>query len=179
MYRPIAIATSSISVIATILALLVLAHRAVPVQAATANAPRCSNTQLFIRPFTGGAAVGHHEVIYRIHNLAGNPCSLDGYPGVELLDRHFHSLPTHVTRNSGYIISGVPVRTVVLDRRHDAYFGLEDQDIPTGNEPCPDAPYILITPPNDALPVVTYSGAGAPCGGRVNISPVASNPKLR
>jgi hypothetical protein len=134
---------------------------------------------LVIRPIKGGVALGHVDVIYRIRDLWGGPCSLQGYPSVELLDRNFHSLPTHLKRDHGYIISGIRAHRVVLNEQHDAYFALEYHDVPIDNQPCGSTPYLMIFPPNDNLPVVTYSGVGTPCGGDIVVSPVESTPAVR
>jgi hypothetical protein len=163
--------------IAAITSMALLVHRGVPVQAAPSGGiHRCYNTQLIMRPTNKGlgAALGHIGRWYRIRHLWGGPCSLQGFPRVELLDRNFHSLPIHVGRG-GYIISAtLPTREVVLDRQHDAYFALEYTDVRT----CRFAPYLIVTPPNDNLPVVTYSGGLAPCPGDVGVSPVEPTPAL-
>src|SRR5579884_2087818 len=144
--------------------------------AQSAHPSRCNNYQLTIRYVSGGAALGHIGIIYRIHNLSGHPCTLQGYPGVELFNRNFHSLPTHVSRGGGYIIVGRPREPLVaLDDRHDAYFGLEFHDVPADNQSCTQVRYLMITPPNDYLPIVIRSGGIAPCGGQVIVSPVHSN----
>jgi hypothetical protein len=142
--------------------------------APSAAVQRCTNVQLLIRPYKSlGGAAGHLGLWYRLHNLSAAPCSLYGYPGLLLLDRNFQTLPTKVQRAHGYIVAGtVPVRQVVLNQQHDGYFALEYTDVPTGNAPCPTPPYAMITPPNDRLPDVTYSGMSVFCGGRVVVSPI-------
>jgi hypothetical protein len=51
--------------------------------------------------------------------------------------------------------------------------------LPTPGQKCPIAGYIMITAPNDRLPVVTYAGLGAgqggidACGGNLTASPVS------
>lgn len=148
---------------------------------------RCPNTQLLIRSVQGQGAAGHIGIIYRIHNLAAGACTLQGYPGAELLDRQFHSQPTIVRRGHGYIIAGSPSQPqVTLDSSHDAYFGLEYSDVPSGNGPCPRSPYLMITPPNDKLPVVTYASSGhgsvgaiTACRGTIGVSPVHATRTFR
>jgi hypothetical protein len=153
----------------------------VPVRAASsAGISRCSNVQLLIRPRAEQGAAGTVLVEYRIHDLQSASCSLQGFPGLELLDRNFHSLPTHVTRGDGVnIIARVPVRQVILDQQHDAYFLLEYHHIPTGSQSCPSAPYVMVTPPNDFLPDVTYSRIDYVCGGNLWVSAVMSTPAFR
>jgi hypothetical protein len=152
-----------------------------------ASAPRCPNTQLLIQSVQSQGATGHIGIVYRIHNLASSACTLQGYPGAELLDRQFHSQPTTVQRGHGYIIAGSPPRPqVTLDAGHDAYFGLEYSDVPSGAAACPRSPYLMITPPDDRLPVVTYAstspgmvGAITACRGTIVVSPVHATRTFR
>ncbi len=169
------------TVFAAFMGIVLLIHHGATVKAAPS--PRihhCPNIQVQIVPINRGlgAALGHIGRWYRIRDLWSDPCSLQGFPGVELLDRNFHSLPRQVGRG-GYIISSTtPERWVVLDPRHDAYFALEYTHIQTGDQPCRTVPYLLITPPNDSLPVVTDSGAIAPCPSEIGVSPVEATPAL-
>lgn len=176
------IALAGILVLAS---LVVLVHRGTAPQVALSSSPpRCSNIQVLIRPVNSSGAAGTIVIAYSVHTLFGGPCHLQGYPGLELLDRDFHSLPTTVQRGGSFpLFDKVPVRDVVLDGQHDAYFALKYNDVPTNNESCPGAPYLMVIPPNDRLPVVTYSSSNGaaimPCGGRLVVSPVASTSPLR
>jgi hypothetical protein len=161
-------------------ATLTVGHGTAVRAARVAVISRCTNVQLLIRPTSiGTGAAGHLARLYRAGLLFGGSCSLQGYPGVELLDRNFHTLPTHLKRGNGDILHG-PFATprVVVGRRHPAYFALEYSDVPVGNLPCVAAPYLTITPPNDFLPVVTFSGGILPCAGNIVVSPVESTAKL-
>jgi hypothetical protein len=157
-----------------------LVHRVIPVGASASVAmQRCSNIQLSVRRVAGSGAAGTVVVVYRLHVLWGGPCSLQGFPGVELLDKQFHSLPTQVQRGDGVsIIASVPVRQVVLDGQHDAYFALEYHHVPINNHPCYSPRYLMVIPPNDRLPIVTYSGIDYSCG-TISVSPVTSRSPLR
>lgn len=157
-----------------------LVHRVVPVGAApSVGMHRCSNSQLSVRRVAGTGAAGTVVVVYRFHVLWGGPCSLRGFPGLELLDKQFHSLPTQVQRGDGVnIIATVPVRQVVLDGQHDAYFALEYHHVPIKNHPCYSPRYLMVIPPNDRLPVVTYSGIDYSCG-TIAVSPVTSRSPLQ
>lgn len=146
--------------------------------ATTRAAASCANFQLLIRPFRGSGAAGHYGEMYRIHNLSNASCSLSGFPGVVLLDAKFSTLPTHLTWSTT-VAGNHPVRVVNLASGGNAYFLLYWADIPTGSESCPAARYLMITPPNDKLPNVTYAMKGSgitPCGGRMTASPVAPTP---
>jgi hypothetical protein len=167
--------------VAAILGALLLVRGGMPAQTVgSAGVPHCSNIQLLIRPMNRslGAALGHSGRWYRIHELWGGPCQLQGFPGAELLDRNFHSLPPHVGRGGHIISATLPKREVVLSQQHDAYFALEYADSPIGNRRCHSVPYLMVTPPGDALPVVTF-GDIPDCGGRMDVSPVEPTPVLR
>ena len=144
------------------------------------SSPQCVNIQLLIRPAMGNGAAGHYAVMYRIHNLRNSGCSLLGFPGAGLLDAGFSTLPTHVIRTTN-LFGPQPVRLVRLKPHGNAYFVLEWSTVPTGNEPCPDARYLMITAPNNTLPVVTYAAQGMsihPCGGRLFTTPVEPKPLM-
>jgi hypothetical protein len=148
------------------------------VQAApVASGGACQNFQLHITPLKGDAGAGHIGEMYRIHNVSTSACMLAGYPGAMLLDRNFASLPTQVTRGLGYLVGKRPVVNVMLHGSNDAYFVVEWDHQPALGQQCPTAPYIMITAPNDRLPVVTYgSGVGGgidACGGNLTVTPVA------
>jgi hypothetical protein len=164
--------------IAAIVSGAVLVHDDARVWAtASFNIHPCSNTDLLMRPMKEGlgAAAGHVGRWYRIHHPWGSACSLQGFPGVDPLDAHFHSLPIQIG-HSGYIITAtLPERQVIIDQRHDAYFALEYTDV----RYCKSAPYLMVFPPGDKLPVVTYSGGLAPCPGAIDSSPVEARAVLR
>jgi hypothetical protein len=144
------------------------------------TAPRCQNIQLTIRVQSSQGAAGTIAIVYRIHNLTGRACSLFGYPGVQLLDRNFLSLPTTVHRGGGFLGS-IPRQLVRLGGHGNAYFTLVYNDVPVNNRPCETASYLMIFPPNDYLPVVTYAstrgGSITPCTGNINVSPVTAHPR--
>jgi hypothetical protein len=147
----------------------------------SAAPPTCQNIQLLIRPHSSNGAAGHIGIIYRIHNLSGRACFLEGYPGVQLLDRHFVSMPTTVTRG-GSFIGSIPKQGVTLAAGGNAYFTLLYSDVPTGNGPCRTARNLMIFAPDNFLPVVTYAapngGGITACNGAVNVSPVTARPRF-
>jgi Protein of unknown function (DUF4232) len=147
------------------------------------TAPRCSNIQLTIRSVQSQGAAGYIGVIYRLHNMWNQPCTLFGYPGLLLLDRNFHSLPTHLHRGAGSLIGGFPARLVRVGPYGNAYFALGYSDVQVGNQPCRKGFYLMIIPPNDFLPVVTYATtpgrAILACSGNIDISPVTARPRFR
>src|SRR5690242_970953 len=71
----------------------------VPVLAHAAQAAHpCQNIELLVSAHSSEGAAGTIAVIYRLHNLRSQPCTLAGYPGIQFLDRQFASLPTTVYR---------------------------------------------------------------------------------
>lgn len=143
----------------------------------------CYNIQLNIRSGQSQGAAGHIAIIYRLHNMWGQPCTLFGYPGVLLLDRNFFTLPTHLHRGPGGIVGRIPPQLVRLGPHGNAYFTLGYSDVPVNNQPCKTAYYLMITPPNDYLPVVTYSTTPRygiiACSGNINVSPVTPRPRFQ
>ena len=141
---------------------------------ALAAAGTCANYQLLVKPISSNAGTGHVDEMFQIHDLLPGSCTLYGYPGALLLDKHFYSLPTHVTRRP-YPQGGPGPGLVTLSRSHDAYVVLGWEHFPTPGQKCPIAPYVMITAPNDRLPVVTYGGGGGimACGGSLTASPVS------
>src|SRR5579859_6643157 len=141
----------------------------------------CQNIQLVISPHSSQGAAGTVALIYRIHNLTGRSCTLYGYPGVQLLNRSFLSLPTSVHRG-GSMMGSIPATLVRLGSYGNAYFALFYNDVPVGNRPChAAATYVMIWAPNDVLPVVTYAalrgGSISSCTGDLFVSPVTAQPR--
>lgn len=117
----------------------------------------CQNIPLLIRAQSSNGTAGTIGIIYRIHNMWNQSCILAGYPGVQLLDRKFQSLPTRVHRGGGFV-GPVPVRTIPIPAFGNAYFTLFYSDVPAVNQPpCVTAGYVMIFAPNNFLPVVTQA----------------------
>jgi hypothetical protein len=139
----------------------------------------CQNFQLTVRPGQSNGATGHIAIMYRIHNILPGACTLFGYPGAVQLDRNFSSLPTHVGRGLAFLAGKHAPSTVTLQGSQDGYFVLEWDHFPSPGQTCPPASYLLITPPNDRLPVVTYAARGGgtivACGGNFTVSPVSQH----
>lgn len=140
---------------------------------------RCQNVQLAIQPGQSNAGVGHVGIQYRVINTSQRTCQLYGYPGVVLLDANFSTLPTHLRRSGGYLGGSPQPRLVVLAPGKAGYFFLEWVHIPATGQTCPQARYLMIIPPNDFLPDVTWAANGGsitPCGGNVVVSPLEPKP---
>lgn len=179
---------------ATVLAAWILAAILLPaggvLRASPANAarlaqapPTCQNTQLSIHPQESQGAAGHIAVIYRLHNLSGRTCTLFGYPGVQLLNKHFLTLPTNLHRGAGNLVGRIPRQLVRLAPGGNAYFAIGYSDVPVNNRPCSTAYYLMIFPPNDFLPDVTYAFTGkgsiVTCSGGIYVSPATAQPRYQ
>jgi hypothetical protein len=146
-----------------------------PAQAQTA---RCANIQLYVTPQRSNGSAGHIAILYQIHNIGGSACSLYGYPGIQLLDRSFHDLPTFSHRGALQLNGRRTPTTVIVPAHGSAWFAVEYQDIPADNGTCEFARYLMIFPPNDYLPVVARAGQGGSdvraCAGQIGLSPVTA-----
>src|SRR5665213_1925190 len=145
-----------------------------------ADLKRCYSAQLAVRLVRSGVAMGHIAQEGSFRNISTSPCTLRGYPGLQLLDGTGHRLRTEVMRGTAYTVPLVRVRTVVLAPRGGASFdlGYDDQ---TGYElaKCPTSTRVAITPPN-ASKSITLAWRIQPYGGsvthlrcgRITVSPV-------
>jgi hypothetical protein len=139
---------------------------------------RCYTNQLAVSPGASSGATGHLAIMFKLHSKIRVACAMYGYPGARLLDSHRRNLPTHVIRGTGYIIGNPRPSPVVLKAGATAYFAMEWEHIPTGNQGCPTAPYIRITPPNDYSSELVHLGPSYgidACGGIVRVTPVQLN----
>ncbi|MGI8916828.1 MAG: DUF4232 domain-containing protein [Chloroflexota bacterium] len=140
---------------------------------------RCHSGDLVISQRHGQVAVGNVGVSFQFRSIAAQPCTLYGFPGIELLDTAAQPLPTFLTwRTSGYLIGTVPEQTLVLKPGDSVYFVLEFTDVPTPGQRCLEATNLRITPPNAYNSVVGQVHGIAPCGGRITASPVLATDPL-
>ena len=146
----------------------------------------CASDQLLISFVGEQGAAGSEIGIYAFQNTTNSPCTLVGYPGMQMLNANGQTIPTKVVRQPDPF---GPPSVVTLSPGGDAYFVIQYPD-GTGYAglSCPTSSSIEFTAPNDYQPLV-LSGKGAaiqPFGGTTNdlkcgqieISPVlAKNPE--
>lgn len=128
----------------------------------------CASDQLSINFVGTSAAAGTLQGIYDFQNTTNSPCTLFGYPGLQMLSSNGQTIPTILTRSPS--LAGAPT-TVTLAPNGYAYFLIQYPDA-TGYDglTCPAASSVEFTAPNDYQPLV-LSGAGAnirPFGGTIN-----------
>jgi hypothetical protein len=141
-----------------------------------AGVSTCQPAQLRIAPQQGTGAAGTITMTVSLTNVSSTTCTLQGYPGMQLLAASGSSLPTQVVRGGTQFPAAAANQSpalVTLAPQQVATFSLAYEDVPVGNETtCPTSAKAEITPPNDVgHGVVTL--AISPCnGGTVHVSPV-------
>jgi Protein of unknown function (DUF4232) len=146
--------------------------------AMAAHSPtRCYTSQLSMSAVNSSGGVGHIGVMFRFRNKSSSTCTLNGYPGAQLLDAKQHKMPTHVSRGQGYLFGNQKKQLVTLHSGGYGYFGLEWSHVPTGNQPCPFAHYVKVTPPNDFSSIQIKLGSTYlidACGGGLTVTTVVA-----
>lgn len=153
----------------------------VPSTTTTAASTVCLASALKMAATNGNGAAGTIEMAVTMANQGTTSCTLNGYPGMQLLDASGTALPTAVIRGGGPMFADAaanqPPTQVVLAAGAVAKFSFSYEDVPVGNETsCPTSTSSEITPPNDYSYAVIPL-AIAPCGGgTIHVSPVYSAP---
>ena len=147
----------------------------------TAGSTVCLASALKMAATNGSGAAGTIEMAVTMANQGSASCTLNGYPGMQLLDASGADLPTTVIRGGGPMFADAAANQapaqVVLAPGAVAKFSFSYEDVPVGNETsCPTSTSSEITPPNDYSYAV-IALAIAPCGGgTIHVSPVYPNP---
>ena len=134
---------------------------------------RCRSTVLSasIAGRSGGA--GTLELVVDLTSKATVPCTLEGYPGLQMRDASGSALPTDVVRKGTYPFTSMNPTLVTLAPGGSARFNVGYSDVPVANESsCPASATMDVTAPN-AYHSVSLSATIAPCNhGTVVVSPV-------
>ncbi|MEH1940573.1 MAG: DUF4232 domain-containing protein [Nostoc sp.] len=145
-------------------------------EATTATNPtRCETSQLSVRRVSQDAGVGNVALTYAFTNNGSSPCTLNGYPGLALLDAKDRPLQgIKVIRSKDtYFSSNQPQQRVTLAPGKQASFQIAYNHIRSTEEQCPTSSKIQITPPN-AYEHFTVTEQIKPCTGKVRVTPVRS-----
>jgi hypothetical protein len=134
---------------------------------------RCASAALTGSVVGSSGAAGTIEITVGLKSTAAGPCTLGGYPGLQLVGAGGAALPTTVVRKGNYSFTSMAPTTVSLGSGQSAYFNAGYSDVPVGNETtCPLASTLEVTPPN-AYDHLSFPAQLAPCGGgTVVVSPV-------
>lgn len=137
------------------------------------NPTRCETSQLSVRRVSQDAGVGNVALTYAFTNNASSPCTLNGYPGLALLDAKGQPLErVKVIRSKDtYFSSQQPRQQVTLSPGTQASFQIAYNHISSPEEHCPMSSKIEITPPN-AYQHFTLTEEIKPCTGKVRVTPV-------
>ncbi|MEH2295907.1 DUF4232 domain-containing protein [Nostoc sp.] len=139
------------------------------------NPTRCETSQLSVRRVSQDAGVGNVALTYAFTNNASSPCTLNGYPGLALLDAKGQPLEgVKVIRSKDtYFSSQQPRQQVTLASGKQASFQIAYNHISSPEKHCPMSSKIEITPPN-AYQHFTLTEEIKPCTGKVRVTPVRS-----
>ena len=134
---------------------------------------RCATSALTGSVLGSSGAAGTIETTVGLRSTAATPCTLGGYPGLQMLAGSGSPLPTAVVRKGSYSFTSMAPTTVTLAPGQSAYFNIGYSDVPVGSETaCPTSASVQVTPPN-ALDHLVMTATLAPCGGgTLVVSPV-------
>jgi hypothetical protein len=145
-----------------------------------ARVGRCLTSELTVKPGQENGAAGSIGQTVHFTNVSHATCTLEGYPGMLMLNAAGKPLATEVHRGASVTVAPLPVRLVILEPGHEASFNLGYADATGyGNEKCPTSARVEVTPPNDyshltiAWMLQPYGGdiPHLVCG-EINVSPV-------
>ncbi len=136
---------------------------------------QCATPKLAASIYGTNGAAGTIQVTVALTSSAAAPCTLGGYPGLQMLDATGRDLPTTVVRGGSYSFTALPASVVTVAAGQAAYFNLGYSDVPTGTETsCPTSTTLEVTPPNSYTSTSVAAQLG-PCGnGTIAVSPVFS-----
>ncbi|MEH1937221.1 MAG: DUF4232 domain-containing protein [Nostoc sp.] len=137
------------------------------------NPTRCETSQLSVRRVSEDAGVGNVALTYAFTNNGSSPCTLNGYPGLALLDAKDQPLEgVKIIRSKDtYFSSQQPRQQVTLAPGKQASFQIAYNHISSPDKNCPMSSKIQITPPN-AYQHFTLTEEIKPCTGKVRVTPV-------
>lgn len=149
----------------------------------SAGVPECDDADILIYQQPGGAFMGHTAVVFGFVNTGGHTCYLQGYPGVDALDKSGRVLLSATRTLNGMIgesyDGSVPLTApprVVVAPRHTVLAVLEWVDVdPIGGVPggclVPYATSLLVTAP-DSTQSIKFTGGYSNICEALEINPV-------
>ncbi len=133
-----------------------------PARATVSAAAPCRTDDLTAQIEGHGAGAGQRYTALGLTNAAAAPCTIQGYPGLQLLDSNGAALPTDISHEA----TGTPP-LVVLAPGHAAWTQLHWTVIPADDEAAshcaPDPTAARITPPGQTSSLTVAFGFGAVC----------------
>ena len=132
---------------------------------------RCGLADLKITPRRPLGAAGSIGGIFVLENTSSKTCTLEGYPGMQMLDAKGNPMTTHVIRGSSVVVPAIPVTLVTMAPGVRASFLWGYSDVANAMGACPTSTSVEVTPPN-AYNHATLTMAMSPCEGKITVSPV-------
>src|SRR5262249_48218379 len=114
---------------------------------------QCQGVNLAIKQIDTDAAMGGVRTAdYSVTNKSSAPCTLQGYPRFELLDRNGRRVPHGLAVNSAQLPgdeSRKPAKLVTIESGQEAWFRIYYNAGGAGytGKPCPAGRKVKITPP--------------------------------
>lgn len=153
-----------------------------PTVTATPAVSTCTSAQLAIQLGLEGAAMGSRGVTgMAFKNISTTPCTLEGYPIIQMVDAAGKSINTFVSHGNSFSTPPATVKVVTLEPGHNAKFDmLYAAQTGYGNAVCPTSTSVDFTPPGSstalALPwkIQPYGGGtiqALRCG-EIKVSPI-------
>ena len=137
------------------------------------TAPPCAIAALKGAQAAGGAATGGAAtIVVALSNSSKAPCSLTGYPGIQLIAQNGSDISTTLQQGGSGIPSTLSPGTVNLAAKGgQASFLLYWVALPSKSQPsCPLAPKMQVSVPGSSKTFTMTAEIGA-CGGIVEASP--------
>jgi hypothetical protein len=129
-----------------------------------ASLERCHRNQLRAHLGQGNGAAGSVRISASFRNTSSSTCSLEGYPGMQMLNKAGKPIPTSVHRG---LPGTAPVRSVTLAPGGVAKFYMGFADATGyGNKKCPTSARVKVTAPND-FSSITVAWHLQPYGGSI------------
>ena len=131
----------------------------------------CQATAMTASQGQSDSAAGHIVYAFVLTNTGAQPCTLDGYPAVQLVAANGSLSTTQSNGNDGVTSVSTTPELVTIAAGGSASFVLQYSDVPTGIEACPAATQLQIVLPGGGG-TVPASADIDPCGGDLYVSPV-------
>jgi Protein of unknown function (DUF4232) len=142
-------------------------------QSPTATAvTSCQTAQLTLGIQSEQSGASNYAYIYSLQNTSQQTCTLEGYPGVQLLSASQQPLTIGVSKQiSAYLYNNQQPQLVTLAPAASGFFVLEWNYGVNGSGNCPGAAYVSVTPPGNQLSLPFPSMVDV-CTGSVIVSPI-------
>lgn len=140
---------------------------------------RCHTSQVKITLESSRGFAGTQRTTFSLGNASSTACFVQGYVGMQMLDRNSAPLVTHLNR-----LSDQTSQRLVLQSNDAAYFDVSYAATRPGGSPCDAvAPEKLRVTPPDETDSVVISARGptgelgiSACGGDLNVTVLRSSP---